>query len=128
MTISTAVSRCGAIVWALKQDVGLLQDIYVYLASLMEMLLLNMTADVIYQTRERVLPRFQNTKKWAEKPRHIQVFFNQLRGVLKLEEELFLVFDIASQTLEKLFKVKLTKLYAHELLMSLRRFLSRTKP
>jgi len=117
MTISTAVSRCGAIVWALKQDVGLLQDIYVYLASLMEMLLLNMTADVIYQTRERVLPRFQNTKKWAEKPRHIQVFFNQLRGVLKLEEELFQVFHLASQTINNSWrnsKLKLTKLYANE--------------
>ena len=64
-------------------------------------------------TRKSVTSDFQTPKSRLEK-RGAAEFFNQLRGVWKLEETLFRVFDIASQTIDNSWrnsKQKFTKFY-----------------
>ena len=70
--------------------------------------------DVIDQRRGRVFPPISKHREVGWKNEAQPSFFNQLRGVWKLEETLFRVFDIASQTIENSWrnsKQKFTKFY-----------------
>ena len=72
---------------------------------------------VIYQTRETAFHQdIQNTEKRIEKTTRSGVFFEEIRGVWIADETLSRVFDVPSQSRQKLrskWRGKIAKIYAY---------------
>ena len=66
--------------------------------------------DVIYQTRETVIHRDIQTPRRELKIRRAAEYFDEIRGVWIADETLSRLFDISSQSKQKLRKKRGTKI------------------
>ena len=76
----------------------------------------NIKKDVIYQTRATVFHRDIQTPRRELKIRRVAEYFDEIRGVWIADETLTRVFDISSQSKQKLRRKrrsKIVKIYAN---------------